>query len=80
MKKLEAILEWGGVRKDITLLVLSGLALVVSILWGAHLPVDPAWVAIVLCCLPIILEAFIGLITAFDIKADVLYPLLWWLR
>ena len=72
MKKLEAILEWGGVRKDVILLVLSGLALVVSILWGTHLPVDPAWVAIVLCGLPIILEAFIGLITAFDIKADVL--------
>lgn len=31
-----------------------------------------AWFAIILCGLPIILEAIIGLITAFDIKADVL--------
>lgn len=33
---------------------------------------DIAWVAIILCGLPIILEAVIGLVTAFDIKADVL--------
>lgn len=36
------------------------------------LPFDTAWVAIVLCGIPIILEAVIGLITEFDIKADVL--------
>ena len=72
MKKLEELLEWGGVRKDIALLILSGLALLVSILWGDRLPVDPAWIAIVLCGLPIVLEAIIGLVTAFDIKADVL--------
>ena len=72
MKKLEELLEWGGVKKDITLLVLSGLALLASILWGEQLPINPAWVAIVLCGLPIILEAVIGLVTAFDIKADVL--------
>ena len=33
---------------------------------------DPAWVAILLCGVPILLEAIIGLVTAFDIKADVL--------
>lgn len=27
MKKLEQILEWGGVKKDILLLVISGIAL-----------------------------------------------------
>ncbi len=72
MKQLEQLLEWGGVKKDVVLLVASGLALLVSILWGEQLPVDPAWVAIVLCGLPIILETIIGLVTAFDIKADVL--------
>ena len=36
------------------------------------LPFDPAWVAIILCGIPIIMEAFIGLVTEFDIKADVL--------
>ena len=34
-----------------------------------------AWIAIVLCGVPILLEAFIGLVTAFDIKADVLVSL-----
>ena len=36
---------------------------------------DMAWVAIILCGVPIILEAIIGLVTAFDIKADVLVSL-----
>ena len=39
------------------------------------LPFDAAWIAIILCGLPIILEAIIGLVTAFDIKADVLVSL-----
>ena len=72
MEKLEALLEWGGTKKDVTLLVISGAALLVSLLWPGPLPLDPAWVAIVLCGIPIILEAVIGLVTAFDIKADVL--------
>jgi heavy metal translocating P-type ATPase len=72
MKTLERFLEWGGVKKDITLLVISGVALLASIFHLLPLPFDPAWVAIVLCGVPIILEAVIGLVTAFDIKADVL--------
>lgn len=36
------------------------------------IPFDAAWIAIVLCGPPIILEAIIGMVTAFDIKADVL--------
>ncbi len=72
MKHLEAFLEWGGTRKDIACLVISGLALLVSIFELLPLPFDPAWVAIILCGVPIILEAIIGLVTAFDIKADVL--------
>lgn len=72
VERLEWFLELGGMKKDIVLLVISGIALVVSIfdLWS--LPFEPAWVAIVLCGVPIILEACIGLITKFDIKADVL--------
>lgn len=72
MEKLEELLEWGGTKKDVTLLVISGAALLVSLLWPGPLPLDPAWIAIVLCGIPIILEAVIGLVTAFDIKADVL--------
>ena len=75
MKQLERFLEWGGAKKDIAFLVISGAALLVSILCGSALPVDPAWISIVLCGIPIILEAIIGLATAFDIKADVLVSL-----
>jgi heavy metal translocating P-type ATPase len=75
MKKLEALLAWGGTKKDIVCLVISAIALGFS-LWGAELlPFDPAWVAIVLCGVPIVLEAIVGLVTAFDIKADVLVSL-----
>ena len=73
VEALEPFLEWGGVRKDITCLVISGAALIVSIFdLIPALPFDAAWVAILLCGVPIILEAVIGLVTAFDIKADVL--------
>ena len=72
MRKLEGVLELGGIKKDITLLVISGIALLFSIFDVVPLPFNAAWVAIVLCGIPIILEAIIGLVTEFDIKADVL--------
>ena len=72
MKKLESLMEIGGVKKDVTLLVISGIALVLSLTGVTWLPFHPAWIAIILCGVPIILEAMIGLITEFDIKADVL--------
>ena len=75
MRKLESLLEWGGIKKDITLLVISGIAVLGSLLKLHPFPFDLAWVAIILCGVPIILEAVIGLITAFDIKADVLVSL-----
>ncbi len=75
MKKLEELLELGGVKKEIALLVISGIALVLSLTGIVRLPFDIAWIAIILCGIPIILEAVIGLITAFDIKADVLVSL-----
>ena len=75
MEKLEKLLEWGGIKKDVTLLVISGLAMLASLLKWQPLPFDMAWVAIILCGVPIVLEAIIGLVTAFDIKADVLVSL-----
>lgn len=72
MEKLEQLLELGGIKKDVTFLVISGIAVICSLLKWNPLPFDMAWVAIVLCGIPIILEAVIGLVTAFDIKADVL--------
>lgn len=75
IEKLENFLELGGTKKDIVLLVISGAALLFSIFDVIPLPFDIAWIAIILCGVPIILEAVIGLITAFDIKADVLVSL-----
>lgn len=75
LRKLEHVLELGGIKKDITLLVISGIALIISLFDLLHLPFHTAWVAIILCGTPILLEAIIGLVTAFDIKADVLVSL-----
>lgn len=72
IEKLEEFLEWGGTKKDIVCLILSAIALVVSIFDLVPLPFDASWISIILCGVPIILEAVIGLVTAFDIKADVL--------
>lgn len=73
--KIEGFMELGGMKKDIAFLILSAIALVISIFDLVSLPFDAAWVAIILCGIPIIMEAIIGLITAFDIKADVLVSL-----
>ena len=70
--KMEWLLELGGTKRDIVFLVISGVALLASMLHLLPLPFDAAWVAIILCGIPIIMEAFIGLVTEFDIKADVL--------
>lgn len=72
---LEKFLELGGVKKDIAFLIVSGIFVVCSLLGFQPFPFDMAWIAIVLCGLPIVLEAIIGLITEFDIKADVLVSL-----
>ena len=72
---IEGFLEYGGTKKDVMFLVLSGIAMAMSLMNVNPFPFDIAWVAIVLCGLPIILEAVIGLVTSFDIKADVLVSL-----
>ena len=54
MEKLEKLLEWGGIKKDVTLLVISGLAMLASLLKWQPLPFDMAWVAIILCGVPIV--------------------------
>lgn len=72
IKKLEELLELGGTKRDIVFLIISGIALLISIFDLIPLPFNASWIAIILCGLPIILEAIIGLVTQFDIKADVL--------
>lgn len=62
-------------KRSILFLILSGISLVISFFDLVNLPFNIAWVAIILCGIPIILEAIEGLVTRFDIKADVLVSL-----
>ena len=62
-------------KKDIIFLVLGGVSLIISLFDLVPLPFDAAWIAIIFCGIPIIMEAVTGLVTAFDIKADVLVSL-----
>lgn len=75
MRRIEDLMEIGGVKKDITFLVISGISLFLSVTGLIKFPFNIAWIAIVLCGFPIIMEAIIGLTTEFDIKADVLVSL-----
>ena len=75
LERLEALLERVGTKKDVALLAVSAVALGFSFFAPETLPFNPAWIAIVLCGAPIILGAVIGLVTEFDIKADVLVSL-----
>ncbi|MBR0277778.1 MAG: cation-translocating P-type ATPase [Clostridia bacterium] len=73
MEKIDYLLELGGTKKDIFCLGFSAASLIISIvLPKGILPFDIAWISIILCGIPIVLEGIIGLVTEFDIKADVL--------
>ena len=54
------------------LLIISGIFLVLGFFEVSFLPISMAWVAVILCGVPIVKEAIVGLVTEFDIKADVL--------
>ena len=73
-EKLESLGEWGGTKRDIAFLILGGLSLAVRLLNGhaITLPFEAAWVAVVFCGTPILIDAVTGLALRFDIKADVL--------
>jgi heavy metal translocating P-type ATPase len=59
-------------KRNLLFLIISAPALIVSFFDIGNLPIDAAWVAILLCGIPILKGAVTGLIPAFDIKADVL--------
>lgn len=79
MKFVSAIAEFmkDELKRDALLVVVSALSLIISFImknmdmidpiWA-----DPAWIAIVLCGIPILYEAVTGLVLRHDIKADVL--------
>ncbi len=61
-----------NIKRTTLFVILSIISLVISYISGDDLPVDPAWVAIILCGTPIVWEAITGLVLRHDIKADVL--------
>lgn len=67
-----AALFKGADRMIVAALIASLISLVISFFNVGDLPCDAAWIAIVLCGVPIIKGAIVGLATEFDIKADVL--------
>ncbi len=59
--------------RTLCLTILSGVFLLASFSgWFSGWPFDPAWVAIVISGIPIIFGAVKGLVTEFDVTADVL--------
>lgn len=62
-------------KRSILFLIVSGISLAVSFLEPEGIVFDTTWIAILLCGIPIIKEAIEGLVTRFDIKADVLVSL-----
>ena len=60
------------IKRDILFLVISGIALIFSFSHVKLFNVNLAWIAVIFCGLPIIKEGIEGLVTEFDIKADVL--------
>lgn len=59
--------------RTICLTAVSGVFLLASIFgWVRQSPIDPAWAAIMLSGIPIVYGAVKGLVTEFDVTADVL--------
>ena len=72
-EQVDSILDWGGLRKQIVLLAVSGASLLGSLFnLFPHAHFDLSWIAIVLCGIPLVAEATLGLVTKFDIRAGVL--------
>ncbi len=75
-KRMKTILQnWlsNETRVTVVCVALSAAALICSLMgWLSALPVDIAWVGIILCGVPIVVGAAVALITEHDIKADVL--------
>ncbi len=59
-------------KRTVLFLAISFISVIISFFHVGNLPIDVAWLAILLCGIPIVKGAVIGLVTEFDVKADVL--------
>lgn len=71
MDKMKEFLEDED-KRTVIFLILSAFSLLISFLHIWNFKIDIAWLAIILCGAPIVKGAIVGLVTEFDIKADVL--------
>ncbi|WP_459479206.1 heavy metal translocating P-type ATPase [Clostridium saccharoperbutylacetonicum] len=71
MDKMKEFLEDED-KRTVIFLIISALSLLISFLHIWNFKIDLAWLAIILCGAPIVKGAIVGLVTEFDIKADVL--------
>jgi heavy metal translocating P-type ATPase len=62
-------------KRALLFLAVSAVSLAVSFYNPGNLPVNAAWIAIVLCGVPIVKNAAAAVITKFDIRADALVSL-----
>ena len=74
MDKIKKIIK-DDEKRTVIFLAISALSLILSFFKINMLPFDEAYIAVILCGFHIIKEAVEGLITKFDIKADVLVSL-----
>ncbi|MPW26791.1 heavy metal translocating P-type ATPase [Alkalibaculum sp. M08DMB] len=74
MKKLVEVYK-NEQNRSILFIIISGISILISFLDITNFKIDIAWLAIILCGVPIIKGAVEGLIQDFDIKADVLVAL-----
>ncbi len=70
--KLEEIMEFGGMKKNVVFLIISAGALLYSLIGWCGVHFDTAWIAVILCGIPIVIKGTLALFLRFDIKADVL--------
>ncbi len=70
--RIDEIMEIGGWRKDAVCIAISAVCLVLSFIGIEFSFLDPAWIAVVLCGVPISVDAITGLLLRRDIKADVI--------
>ena len=62
-------------KRSIVFLILSGISLIISFFFDKQLAVNPAWIAVIFCGIPIIKGAAEALVREHDIKADLLVSL-----
>ncbi len=80
MKKLIAFYKKNENKIKLVCIILSAISIVISFIMqqnnlSENLKIDPAWIAILLCGLKIIIGAIVGIIKDHDITADLLVSL-----